>query len=181
VRESFARFWNPAASHCYDVLDGPDGHDATLRPNQILAASLRPELVSLDRRLAVLGACERALLGPCGLRSLDPAHPSYRGSYGGDSASRDGGYHQGPVWGWLAGPFVEAHLAAGGSVEVARLRLDSLGRETRRQGLGTLNEIYEGDPPHAPRGCIAQAWSVAEALRAWALVEAQNETGKARP
>ncbi len=181
AREGFARFWNPAAGHCYDVLDGPDGHDATLRPNQILAASLRPELLPLDRRLAVLAVCERALLGPCGLRSLDPAHPDYRGSYGGNSASRDGGYHQGPVWGWLAGPFIEAHLAAGGSVEVARLRLDSIGRETRRQGLGTLNEIYEGDPPHAPRGCIAQAWSVAEALRAWTLVEAQNETGKARP
>nr|WP_232370776.1 amylo-alpha-1,6-glucosidase [Roseococcus microcysteis] len=81
----------------------------------------------------------------------------------------------------MAGPFIEAHLAAGGSVEVARLRLEAMGRETRRQGLGTLNEIYEGDPPHAPRGCIAQAWSVAEALRAWTLVEAQDETGKARP
>ncbi len=175
AREGFARFWNPAAQHCFDVLDGPEGDDATLRPNQILAASLRPELLPLDQRMAVVAACGRELLGPCGLRSLAPSHPDYRGAYGGDSAARDGSYHQGPVWGWLAGPFLEAHLAAGGSLDAARLRLEAMGREIHRQGLGTLNEIYEGDAPHAPRGCIAQAWSVAECLRAWELVQSRGE------
>lgn len=178
ARDGFARFWNPATQHGFDVLDGPEGDDATLRPNQLLAASLRPELLPLEQRLAILAACERELLGACGLRSLAPSHPDYHGSYGGDSAARDGVYHQGPVWGWLAGPYIEAHLAAGGSLEAARLRLEAMGREIRRQGLGTLNEIYEGDAPHAPRGCIAQAWSVAECLRAWELVQSR---GKATP
>jgi predicted glycogen debranching enzyme len=175
ARDGFARFWNPVTRHCFDVLDGPAGDDATLRPNQILAASLRPELLALEQRLAILDACERELLGPCGLRSLAPAHPDYRGTYGGDSAARDGSYHQGPVWGWLAGPFLEAHLAAGGSLDAARQRLEAMGREIHRQGIGTLNEIYEGDAPHAPRGCIAQAWSVAECLRAWEFVQARGE------
>jgi glycogen debranching enzyme len=123
------------------------------------------------QRRAVVEACERWLLASCGLRSLDPRHPAYRGSYGGDATARDGVYHQGPVWGWLIGSFIAAHLGTGGSVEVARLRLEALGAQIGTQGLGTVNEIFEGDAPFEPRGCIAQAWSVAEYLRAWELVE----------
>jgi predicted glycogen debranching enzyme len=172
ARAGFARFWNPATGHCHDVLDGPGGDDPTLRPNQILAVSLRDDLLLPAQRQAIVAACERSLLASCGLRSLDPAHSDYRGRYGGDAAARDGVYHQGTVWAWLIGPFLEAHLSVGGSLEAARLRLDALAGQLHVQGLGTVNEIFEGDPPMAPRGCIAQAWSVAEYLRAWELVEA---------
>jgi predicted glycogen debranching enzyme len=171
ARTGFARFWNDATGHCFDVLDGPEGNDATLRPNQIVAIGLRDDLLMPAQRRAVVEACERWLLASCGLRSLDPRHPAYRGSYGGDATARDGVYHQGPVWGWLIGSFIAAHLGTGGSVEAARLRLEALGAQIGTQGLGTVNEIFEGDAPFAPRGCIAQAWSVAEYLRAWELVE----------
>jgi predicted glycogen debranching enzyme len=171
ARAGFARFWNPETGHCHDVLDGPGGDDPTLRPNQILAVSLRPRLLPPEQARAVVAVCERRLLASCGLRSLDPAHPDYRGRYGGGPAERDGAYHQGPVWGWLIGPFLEAHLAVGGGVAAARLRLEALGEQLLLQGLGTVNEIFEGAPPMALRGCIAQAWSVAEYLRAWELVE----------
>jgi predicted glycogen debranching enzyme len=173
ARAGFARFWNPGAGFCFDVLDGRDGDDATLRPNQILAASLRDDLLPLEQRRAVVAVCEERLLVPCGLRSLDPADPAYRGRYGGDAAARDGAGHQGAAWGWLIGPFIEAHLLAGGGVEQARRHLAALGEQVWKQGLGTVGEIFEGDAPFASRGCIAQAWSVAEYLRAWELVEAR--------
>jgi glycogen debranching enzyme len=115
--------------------------------------------------------CERTLLTPAGLRSLAPGEPGYIPHYGGDQRSRDGAYHQGTVWGWLIGPFVQAHLAAFGDVDRLERLLRPLGDQLRIEGLGTVNEIFEAAPPHAPRGCVAQAWSVAEYLRAWSLVD----------
>jgi glycogen debranching enzyme len=152
-------------------LDGPDGHEARLRPNQILAVSLPQCPLSPERARAVVRACERALLTSSGLRSLDPADPDYQAHIAGDQASRDQAYHRGTVWAWLAGPFIEAHLRVFGDRDYARLRLQALGDQPLRQGIGTVNEIFEGKAPMAPRGCIAQAWSVAEYLRVWAVVE----------
>jgi len=167
----FRRFWNAERGYCFDVLDGPDGNDPTLRPNQILAASLPVRTLPDDQLRAVVRVCERALLTPAGLRSLAPGEPGYRPHYGGDQRARDGAYHQGTVWAWLIGPFVEAHLAVFGDVARLERLLRPLGDQLRIEGLGTVNEIFEGAAPHAPRGCIAQAWSVAELLRAWSLVE----------
>jgi len=167
----FARFWNPERGYCFDVLDGPDGDDPTLRPNQIFAVSLPVPLLAPDRRRAVVRVCEATLLTPAGLRSLGPDEPGYQPRYGGDQRARDGAYHQGTVWAWLIGPFIEAHLAVHGDTERARQILAPFADQLRIEGLGTVGEIFEGAPPHAPRGCIAQAWSVAEILRARSLID----------
>lgn len=177
----FRRFWNPARGFCFDVLDGPDGDDPTLRPNQLLAAGAVPALLPPEECRAIVRACETALLTPAGLRSLAPGEPGYTGHYGGDQRSRDAAYHQGTVWAWLIGPFVEAHLALFGDVERVEHILRPLGDQLRIEGLGSVNEIFEAAPPHAPRGCIAQAWSVAEILRAWSLVDRAKRGVGPRP
>lgn len=168
---SFERFWNAAAGYCYDVLDGPAGAEAALRPNQIFAVSLPESPLSPERQRAVVDACARALLTSYGLRSLAPSEPAYHGFYGGDQARRDAAYHQGAVWGWLIGPFIEAHLRVYRDPEAARRLLAPLGDHLGAAGLGSISEIFDGDAPFAPRGCIAQAWSVAEALRAFTLLD----------
>jgi predicted glycogen debranching enzyme len=165
--ESFQRFWNEAAGCCYDVIDGPTGDDAALRPNQLLAVSLPYSPLSPARQRAVVDACARHLLTSHGLRSLDPRHPNYKGRHGGARRNRDAAYHQGTVWGWLIGPFVSAHLRVYGDREQARSFLEPLLRHLAGHGVGSLSEIFHGDAPFTPRGCIAQAWTVAEVLRAW--------------
>jgi predicted glycogen debranching enzyme len=165
VAASFGRFWSDELGHCYDVLDTPRGDDPTLRPNQVIAAALHHSPLAPEGRRAVVDVCARRLLTSHGLRSLDPAHPDYQGRYRGDVLARDGAYHQGTVWGWLIGPFVSAHYAAYGDRAAALALLAPLLRHLRDTGLGTISEIFDGDPPHAPRGCVAQAWSVAEVLR----------------
>jgi predicted glycogen debranching enzyme len=167
TRTGFARFWNEAAGYCYDVLDGPDGDDASLRPNQLLAVSLHHSPLTEAQQRAVVHVCALHLLTSHGLRSLAPGDPAYVGRYGGDQAARDAAYHQGTVWAWLIGPFVSATLRVTKDRALAGSCLESLLRQLQGHGLGTISEIFDGDPPHAPRGCIAQAWSVAEALRAW--------------
>jgi predicted glycogen debranching enzyme len=168
---SFRRFWNPARGFCFDVLDGPDGNDPRLRPNQIFVASLPTHVLPDEQLRAIVRACEATLLTPAGLRSLAPAEPGYRPTYGGDRRARDGAYHQGTVWAWLIGPFVEAHLNVFGDPERVERILEPMSDQLRIEGLGTINEIFEAEPPHAPRGCIAQAWSVAAVLRAYGLIE----------
>ncbi len=165
----FARFWNAERDYCFDVIDGPDGDDAALRPNQLFAVSLHHSPLAPDRQRAVVDACARHLLTPHGLRSLAPFELGYTGHYGGDQHSRDGAYHQGTVWGWLIGPFVTAHLRVYGDGARARSFLLPLLRDFRDHGLGSVSEIYDGDAPFTPRGCPAQAWSVAEVLHAWTL------------
>lgn len=171
-------FWDEGAGRLYDcVCDGsPDG---SMRPNQILAVSLPYSPLEPERQRAVVEAVERDLLTPAGLRTLAPGDPRYRRRYGGSWESRDRAYHQGTVWAWLTGPFVEAMLKTAGAGEdpveprnvrpFARERAREILRpfdaQLTRAGLGYLSEIFDGDPPHAPRGCIAQAWSVAEVLR----------------
>jgi predicted glycogen debranching enzyme len=172
TRRGFGRFWHPTAGYCYDVIDGPAGDDDALRPNQIFAVSLAESPLPLDRQRQVVDACARRLLTSFGLRSLAPGHPAYRGRYGGGPTERDAVYHQGPVWAWLLGPFALAHLRVHGDPDVARTFLAPLADHLADYGVGSIAEIFEGDSPFRPRGCIAQAWSVAETLRAWRVIMA---------
>ncbi|MHB8629419.1 MAG: amylo-alpha-1,6-glucosidase [Aggregatilineales bacterium] len=167
VQASFGRFWNPGAGYCYDVLDGPNGNDFRLRPNQLFAVSLPHRLLSDQQARAVVDVCARKLLTSYGLRSLSPDDPDYAGHYGGDQKQRDSVYHQGTVWAWLIGPFVSAHLRVYQDRDAARSYLKPLIQHLAEHSMGTLSEIFDGDPPFTPRGCFAQAWSVAEVLRAW--------------
>jgi glycogen debranching enzyme len=167
TRAGFARFWNAERGFLYDVLDGPDGPEAMLRPNQLFALSLAECALSGEQQRAVVAVCARELLTTFGLRSLGPGEAGYCGSYAGDVAQRDGAYHQGTAWGWLIGPFALAHARAFGKPDVAASFVAAFGRQLDGYGIGTLPEIADGDAPHTPRGCIAQAWSVAEVLRVW--------------
>ena len=167
AHSGFARFWNEAAGYCYDVIDGPDGDDPALRPNQLFAVSLPYSPLSEGQRRAVVDVCARYLYTPHGLRSLSPHHPAYVGRYGGGPRQRDGAYHQGTAWSWLIGPFVRAHLRVYRDPRLARSYVMPLIRQLADHGVGSISEIYDGDPPFTPRGCVAQAWSVAEILRAW--------------
>jgi predicted glycogen debranching enzyme len=163
----FVRFWNEASGYCYDVIDGPDGNDASLRPNQIFAVSLPHSPLPPDRQRAVVAACAAKLLTSNGLRTLSPNDPRFIAHYGGDQKSRDGAYHQGTVWEWLLGPFAIAHARAFGDRDAARSFLEPLADQLVDCGLGSISEIADGSAPFTPRGAIAQAWSVAETLRAW--------------
>jgi predicted glycogen debranching enzyme len=172
TRESFrARFRGPDLEYLADVVDGPDGDDWSLRPNQIFALSLPFPMLEGDEARAVLDAVSRSLLTSYGLRSLTPQDPAYRGTYGGDQVLRDGSYHQGPVWSWLLGPYAEASFRLTGDHSAALSVLRPLGDHLRDAGLGSVSEIFEGDPPHLPKGCVAQAWGVAETLRVWRLLD----------
>jgi predicted glycogen debranching enzyme len=172
---SFQKFWNAERNCCFDVIDVPGsakngGKDATLRPNQTLAVSLPSSPLAKDQQKAVVDICVQRLLTCYGLRSLAVDEPGYQGHYGGDQPTRDAAYHQGTVWGWLLGPFAVAHLRVYGDRSAALRHLEPLGSNIAAYGLGTLAEIFNGDPPHAPRGCIAQAWTVGEILRAWSTI-----------
>ena len=167
VAAGFERFWYAPGGYCHDVIDTPEGDDATLRPNQILAVSLPESPLSPERRRAVVDACAARLLTSYGLRSLPPDHAQYQGHYGGDQWSRDGAYHQGTVWAWLLGPFALAHYRVYGDVEAARSFLRPLAAHLDDGCIGSIAEIFEGDAPFRPDGCVAQAWSVSETLRAW--------------
>jgi predicted glycogen debranching enzyme len=171
TKRGFGRYWNETMGYLYDILDGPDGHDGKLRPNQLFAISLHHSPLPETKRRSVVDACARHLLTAHGLRSLSPDDEDYIGQYGGDQLKRDGAYHQGTVWGWLIGPFVEAHLRVYKDPETAKSFLNPLIQELLDDGVGSISEIFDGDPPFTPRGCIAQAWSVAEVLRAWHIID----------
>ncbi|MDE2992917.1 MAG: glycogen debranching enzyme N-terminal domain-containing protein [Chloroflexota bacterium] len=164
-----ARFWYAAGGFLYDVVDGPEGDDGSLRPNQVIATALPETPLSADQRRRVVEIVTEHLLTPMGLRSLAPGDDHYRGSYTGDVWQRDGAYHQGTVWPWLIGPFIDSHLAVYGDRVRARRLLEPLAAHLGTAGLGSVSEIFDGDPPHTPGGCYAQAWSVAELLRSWLL------------
>jgi predicted glycogen debranching enzyme len=168
---SFSRFWNNSCGYCYDVLDGTDGDDITLRPNQIFAVSLPESPLIPAQQRSVVDICGRMLLTSYGLRSLNPNHPQYQGVYGGNQYQRDSAYHQGTVWGWLLGSFVLAHLRVYQNPAQARQFLEPMANHLYACGIGSLSEIFDGDAPMSPRGCIAQAWTVAEILRAWKALE----------
>ena len=170
VQAGFVRFWNDEMGYCYDVIDGPDaeGLDGSLRPNQLFAIALPHSPLNADQQRSIVDACGRHLVTAHGLRSLSADDKAYIGHYGGDRYKRDGAYHQGTVWGWLIGPFVSAHLRVYKDKIAARSYLESLlQHHIRAHAVGSLSEIFDGDAPFAPRGCVAQAWSVAEVLRTW--------------
>jgi len=161
-------FWNEEEGCLYDVVCD-DEADGAVRPNQILSLSLPFPLLRAEEARTVLCRVEEDLLTPRGLRSLSPRDPAYRSTYSGSPLERDGAYHQGTVWAWLMGPYITALVRVRG--EEGRRQGRDLIRGFRphltEAGLGTISEIFDGDAPHAPRGCVSQAWSVAELLRAW--------------
>jgi predicted glycogen debranching enzyme len=162
------RFWNPGTGHLNDVIDTPDGAiDATLRPNQIFALSLPFPLLNGDEARGVIDACMNELWTPLGLRSLASTSACYAGRYTGAAHERDAHYHQGTVWSWLLGPFAIAHYRVYGDRRMAHSLLTGLLPHLREGCLGQISEIFDGDAPFAAAGCFAQAWSVAETLRAW--------------
>ncbi|MGK7920277.1 MAG: amylo-alpha-1,6-glucosidase [Trichodesmium sp.] len=175
--KGFARFWNQEGGYCYDVLDTPNGNDASLRPNQIFALSLPPTgkysyapLLTSEQEKQVMDISTYKLLTPYGLRSLASDDPEYKGVYGGDIYQRDGAYHQGTVWGWLIGAYVTAHLRIYNNPAKAEELLKPMAEHLMVHGIGSISEIFDGNEPMTPRGCIAQAWSVAEVLRAWSVI-----------
>jgi predicted glycogen debranching enzyme len=170
VERSFARFVRTDGQGLYDVVDGPNGHDASVRPNQIFAVSLPHSPLSADDQAKVVRVCQHHLLTAFGLRSLAPDNPAYHPHYGGGVLERDGGYHQGPVWGWLLGPFCVAVYRVTGDAHAALAVLQGMSDALEDQGVGTIGEIFDGEAPHQPRGAPAQAWSVACTLDAWHLL-----------
>ena len=167
TRDSFnRRFWYEDGGYLYDIVDGEAGDDHSFRPNQVFAIALDHPVLEPERWGPVLEKVQERLLTPVGLRSLAPGEPDYAPRYFGDLRSRDAAYHQGTVWGWLIGPFVDAWLRVhpDGAAE-AREHLQGLVEHLDQACLGQLSEIFDAEPPHAPRGCVAQAWSVAEVLR----------------
>ena len=186
TKEGFQRFWNADLNYCYDVLDTPDGDDDSLRPNQIFAVSLpvnkksiqngvekgewHSPLLGVKQQKQVVDMVSRRLLTSYGLRSLCPTHPDYVGIYGGDRFKRDGAYHQGTVWGWLIGHFVQAHLKVYENPKLARSFIEPMSEHLSGGCVGNMSEIFDGDAPFIPRGAFAQAWTVAEVLRSWLMV-----------
>jgi predicted glycogen debranching enzyme len=169
ARESFnRRFWYAAGGYLYDVVDGEHGDDAACRPNQIFALSLPHPVLAPERWQPVFETVRQRLLTPLGLRSLAPGEPEYKPTYDGDLRARDAAYHQGTVWAWLIGPFADAWLRVHpGDLAGAHALLQGFVPHLGEGCLGTIAEIFDAEEPWTPRGCVAQAWSVAEVLRAW--------------
>jgi predicted glycogen debranching enzyme len=166
------RFWYAAGDHLFDVVDGERGDDPACRPNQLFAISLPHAVLDVERWKPVLESVRQRLLTPLGLRSLAPGHPEYKATYFGDLRARDAAYHQGTVWAWLIGPWVDAWLRVHPEDRAgARRFLEAFVPHLGEAGVGSISEIFDAEPPFTPRGCVAQAWSVAEVLRAWLITE----------
>ena len=171
VKTSFSRaFWNSETNCLFDrIADGTP--DQSLRPNQIIAVALPKSILSVEKEKAVVREVESELMTPYGLRTLSPRDPRYHGRYAGDQKSRDLAYHQGSAWPWLLGQFVTAYVKTSDNPNTAQWTamrfLEPMQKHLQQAGLGFISELFDGDPPHRPRGCIAQAWSVAEVMRAY--------------
>jgi predicted glycogen debranching enzyme len=167
VKESFnRRFWIERDGYLYDLVDGEFGDDAACRPNQILALALRYPVLEESHWASVVDVVTKRLLTPFGLRTLDPADPMFKPQYFGDLRARDAAYHQGTVWAWLIGPFLEAwHRVHPGRDHEALALLNGFADHLNDACIGSISEIFDGTAPFTPRGCVAQAWSVAEVLR----------------
>jgi predicted glycogen debranching enzyme len=180
AKESFVeKFWNKDRSCLYDCIPGPEGSgnekpawikDASVRPNQILAVSLPFTMLPLQLEKTIVEVVRKELLTPYGLRTLSPSDPGYIGRYQGNTESRDAAYHNGTVWPWLMGPYITAYIKVNGSSEKSRrdmqVLLEGLRGHLDEAGIGTVSEVFDGNTPHRPGGCISQAWSVAEIMRA---------------
>jgi len=189
VATTFAKsFWFEEGGYLYDVIDTPDGTadtqgrrvDSSLRPNQIFAVSLGTGLLDPARARAVVDVCAKELLTPVGLRSLATHDPQYAGNYCGGPHERDAAYHQGTVWSWLLGPFALAHYRVYGDAQHANALLAGLAPHMDEACVGTISEILDGNAPHTPRGCFAQAWSVSETLRAFHRLARSGTASRAR-
>jgi glycogen debranching enzyme len=171
VKASFSKaFWNSEAGCLFDrVVNGTP--DASVRPNQIIAVALPKSIFPAEKEKDIVSVVQSELMTPFGLRTLSPKDSRYHGQYEGDQKTRDLAYHQGPAWPWLLGQFVTAYVRISDDAKATReeaLRfLEPLRKHIREGGLGFIPELFDGDPPYRPRGCIAQAWSVAEILRAY--------------
>jgi predicted glycogen debranching enzyme len=163
-----ARFWYKDGDYLYDVVDGEHGDDPACRPNQLFAVSLPNPVLDAARWERVVDVVRARLLTPVGLRSLAREHPDYKPRYFGDLRARDAAYHQGTVWAWLVGPFIDAWLRVHpGDAAGARRWLEGFAAHLSEACVGSISEVFDAEPPFTPRGCVAQAWSVAEVLRAW--------------
>jgi predicted glycogen debranching enzyme len=176
ARTSFdKRFYSPDMEQLFDVVDGPNGDDPACRPNQLFSISLPHAVLEPAKWPAVLDIVERELLTPVGLRSLSPRHPDYKRNYHGDLLTRDAAYHQGTVWSWLIGPYIDARLRTRpDDVAGARRALDGLIQHMNGYCIGTVGEVFDAEEPYTPGGCVAQAWGVAELLRS--LLNTAEET-----
>ncbi len=166
-----ARFWNPQTGTLLDVIDDHGKDDASMRPNQIFAISLDHPILQREYWQPVLKNVQEQLLTPFGLRTLSRDSKNYVPNYQGDLRSRDAAYHQGTVWPWLIGHFIDAWLKVTPDKSIARQMLSAFPQHLSTAGIGSISEIFDAEIPHLPRGCIAQAWSVAEVLRAWQLTD----------
>jgi predicted glycogen debranching enzyme len=175
AEKNFQKFWNPLRNCCFDVIDAPGiGVDAALRPNQVFAVSLPVSPLTENQQKGVVDTLGRELLTSFGLRSLGPSEHGYAGRYAGGPRERDSAYHQGTVWAWLLGPYALAHYKVYQDRAAAQSFLEPLGRSIYSAGLGSISEIFSGDAPFPPAGCFAQAWSVAELIRVWEILAAQQ-------
>lgn len=167
ARHAFnARFWNEDKGYLYDVIDGPAGLDDSFRPNQIFSIALPHPVLNREHWSAVVNQIDKHLLTPVGLRSLSPHHADYKQNYDGDLYARDAAYHQGTVWAWLIGPYIDAWIK---TYPEKRTKVNDVlagfYQHMSDAGIGSISEVFDAEPPYTPRGCIAQAWSVAEILR----------------
>ena len=184
TRSHFSKFWYEAGGYCYDVIDSPQGKDPSFRPNQIFAVSLpsqgdavrafRQKPLLPEQQKMVVDKVGQKLLTSYGLRSLSSDNPNYVGVYGGNQLQRDGSYHQGTTWGWLIGHFIQAHWQVYNNPELARSFIEPMANHLQDGCIGSISEIFDGDAPFTPRGCFAQAWSVAEILRSWLLTRLED-------
>ncbi|CAN5406561.1 amylo-alpha-1,6-glucosidase [soil metagenome] len=169
ARVSFnERFWNPVTESLFDIVDGEQGNDPACRPNQIFAVSLPNPVLNEDRWMSVVDTVQKQLLTPVGLRSLAPGHPDFKAKYYGDLRSRDAAYHQGTVWAWLIGPFIDAwRKVHPDKIADSRRLLHGFEEHLSEACVGSISEVFDAEAPYMPRACIAQAWSVAEVARCW--------------
>ena len=168
TEQGFLRYWNDETGYCFDVLDTPNGkHDELLRPNQIIALSLKFCPLNEFQKRSIIDICGRYLVSYFGVRSLAKFSDQYKGHYFGSPFERDCSYHQGTLWSWLLGNYAIAYYNVTKNASVAIGFLEPLERHINEAGVGFISEIFDADNPYLPRGCIAQAWGVAETLRAW--------------
>jgi predicted glycogen debranching enzyme len=166
------RFWNDQTGHLFDVVDGEHGNDGACRPNQLFAISLTNPVLDPKHWASVLSIVERELVTPLGLRSLSPSHPDFKPTYHGDLLARDAAYHQGTVWSWLIGPYIDARLRVRpDDFAGARAALEGLVAHLGNACIGSVSEVFDAQEPYTPGGCLAQAWGVAELLRCLVRVE----------
>jgi len=183
VKNSFRHFWNEGKQCLYDVIDGPEGdlhdddqsYDSRLRPNQLLAVSLPHSPLCERQCKAIVDLCARELLTPFGLRSLAAREPNYAPHYQGNAQQRDAVYHQGTVWAWLIGPFIDAHYRVYRDTKQALSFLEPFRLHLNEACLGQISEIFDAQPPFTARGCFAQAWSVGEILRVWCRLQTSGD------